>query len=80
MVTGLLKYYKDLSSHMCVEPLLSISLNRTISYSLQYISHVVICRGTTYNVIDGLPLQLYNVTEFLKIISNKQKVRVSCLE
>lgn len=78
-VTGLLEHYKDPSSCMFFEPLLTISLNRTFPFSLQYICRAVICRCTTYDGIDGLPLPAV-LQDFLKEYHYKQKVRVRWLE
>ncbi|XP_040849143.1 suppressor of cytokine signaling 5 [Ochotona curzoniae] len=78
-VTGLLEHYKDPSSCMFFEPLLTISLNRTFPFSLQYICRAVICRCTTYDGIDGLPLPSV-LQDFLKEYHYKQKVRVRWLE
>uniref|UniRef100_A0A8C5L640 Suppressor of cytokine signaling 5 n=1 Tax=Jaculus jaculus TaxID=51337 RepID=A0A8C5L640_JACJA len=78
-VTGLLEHYKDPSSCMFFEPLLTISLNRTFPFSLQYICRAVICRCTTYDGIDGLPLPSA-LQDFLKEYHYKQKVRVRWLE
>ncbi|XP_055972152.1 suppressor of cytokine signaling 5 [Sorex fumeus] len=78
-VTGLLEHYKDPSSCMFFEPLLTISLNRTFPFSLQYICRAVICRCTTYDGIDGLPLPSM-LQDFLKEYHYKQKVRVRWLE
>ncbi|KAL1764343.1 suppressor of cytokine signaling, partial [Sigmodon hispidus] len=47
-VTGLLEHYKDPSSCMFFEPLLTISLNRTFPFSLQYICCAVICMQVHY--------------------------------
>eukprot|EP00069_Balaena_mysticetus_P008106 bmy_05846T0 len=46
--------FKDLSSCMFFGPLLTISLNRTLSFRPQYNCHAVICRCTTYDG-GGLP-------------------------
>ncbi|KAM5293422.1 suppressor of cytokine signaling 5 [Ctenodactylus gundi] len=78
-VTGLLEHYKDPSSCMFFEPLLTISLNRTFPFSLQYICRAVICRCTTYDGIAGLPLPAA-LQDFLKEYHYKQKVRVRWLE
>ncbi|NXT64624.1 SOCS5 protein, partial [Chaetops frenatus] len=78
-VTGLLEHYKDPSSCMFFEPLLTVSLNRTFPFSLQYICRAVICRCTTYDGIDDLPLPSM-LQDFLKEYHYKQKVRVRWLE
>ncbi|KAE8600699.1 hypothetical protein XENTR_v10013364 [Xenopus tropicalis] len=78
-VTGLLEHYKDPSSCMFFEPLLTVPLNRTFPFSLQYICRAVICRSTTYDGIDLLPLPSM-LQDFLKEYHYKQKVRVRWLE
>ncbi|OCT79325.1 suppressor of cytokine signaling 5 [Xenopus laevis] len=78
-VTGLLEHYKDPSSCMFFEPLLTVPLNRTFPFSLQYICRAVICRSTTYDGIDFLPLPSM-LQDFLKEYHYKQKVRVRWLE
>ncbi|EHB05392.1 Suppressor of cytokine signaling 5 [Heterocephalus glaber] len=77
-VTGLLEHYKDPSSCMFFEPLLTISLNGTFPFSLQSICPAVTCRCTTYDGIDGLPLPSM-LQDFLKEY-HKQKIRVHWLE
>ncbi|XP_030051675.1 suppressor of cytokine signaling 5 [Microcaecilia unicolor] len=78
-VTGLLEHYKDPSSCMFFEPLLTVPLNRTFPFSLQYICRAVICKSTTYDGIDVLPLPSM-LQDFLKEYHYKQKVRVRWLE
>ncbi|XP_006012875.1 suppressor of cytokine signaling 5 isoform X2 [Latimeria chalumnae] len=78
-VTGLLEHYKDPSSCMFFEPLLTVPLNRTFPFSLQYICRAVICSHTTYDGIDALPLPSI-LQDFLKEYHYKQKVRVRWLE
>ncbi|CAH2254920.1 suppressor of cytokine signaling 5 [Pelobates cultripes] len=78
-VTGLLEHYKDPSSCMFFEPLLTVPLNRTFPFSLQYICRAVICRSTTYDGIDALPMPSM-LQDFLKEYHYKQKVRVRWLE
>ncbi|KAM9317460.1 suppressor of cytokine signaling 5 [Gastrophryne carolinensis] len=78
-VTGLLEHYKDPSSCMFFEPLLTVPLNRTFPFSLQYICRAAICKYTTYDGIDFLPLPSM-LQDFLKEYHYKQKVRVRWLE
>ncbi|XP_069464532.1 suppressor of cytokine signaling 5 [Ambystoma mexicanum] len=78
-VTGLLEHYKDPSSCMFFEPLLTVPLNRTFPFSLQYVCRAAICRSTTYDGIDALPLPSM-LHDFLKEYHYKQKVRVRWLE
>ncbi|KAJ6652699.1 hypothetical protein lerEdw1_011184 [Lerista edwardsae] len=74
-ITGLLEHYKDPSSCMFFEPLLSTPLNRTFPFSLQHICRTVICNCTTYDGIDGLPIPP-SVKLYLKEYHYKSKVRV----
>ncbi|KAL1763057.1 Suppressor of cytokine signaling 5 [Sigmodon hispidus] len=46
-VPGILEHYKDPSFCMFFELLLTISLNKTFPFSLQYIFLALICRCTT---------------------------------
>ncbi|KAG2467372.1 SOCS5 protein, partial [Polypterus senegalus] len=78
-VSGLLEHYKDPSSCMFFEPLLTMPLHRTFPFSLQYICRAVICRRTTYDGIGLLPLPAA-LQDFLKEYHYKQKVRVRWLE
>ncbi|XP_066552568.1 suppressor of cytokine signaling 5 [Amia ocellicauda] len=78
-VTGLLEHYKDPSSCMFFEPLLTAPLHRTFPFSLQHICRAAICRCTTYDGIGGLPLPSA-LQDFLKEYHYKQKVRVRWLE
>ncbi|XP_043916190.1 suppressor of cytokine signaling 5 [Protopterus annectens] len=78
-VTKLLEHYKDPSSCMFFEPLLTVPLNRTFPFSLQHNCRAVICSCTTYDGIDALPLPTL-LQEFLKEYHYKQKVRVRWLE
>ncbi|XP_015269823.1 PREDICTED: suppressor of cytokine signaling 4 [Gekko japonicus] len=74
-ITGLLEHYKDPSSCMFFEPLLSTPLNRTFPFSLQHICRTVICNHTTYDGIDALPVPP-SVKLYLKEYHYKSKVRV----
>ncbi|KAG9344487.1 hypothetical protein JZ751_011157 [Albula glossodonta] len=78
-VTGLLEHYKDPSSCMFFEPLLTAPLHRTFPFSLQHLARAAICRRTTYDGIGGLPLPS-TLQDFLKEYHYKQKVRVRWLE
>uniref|UniRef100_A0A8C9QQA6 Suppressor of cytokine signaling 5b n=2 Tax=Scleropages formosus TaxID=113540 RepID=A0A8C9QQA6_SCLFO len=78
-VTGLLEHYKDPSSCMFFEPLLTVPLHRTFPFSLQHLARAAICRRTTYDGIGGLPLPPA-LQDFLKEYHYKQKVRVRWLE
>lgn len=74
-VTGLLEHYKDPSSCMFFEPLLSSPLHRTFPFSLQHISRAVICSSTNYDGIDTLPVPS-SMKLYLKEYHYKSKVRV----
>ncbi|KAF3814393.1 hypothetical protein GH733_017551, partial [Mirounga leonina] len=74
-VTGLLEHYKDPSSCMFFEPLLTRSLNRTFPFSLRYIWQAM----TTCDGIDGLPLPSV-LQDFLKECHYTPKARVRWLE
>ncbi|KAM9294009.1 suppressor of cytokine signaling 4 [Gastrophryne carolinensis] len=74
-VTGLLEHYKDPSSCMFFEPLLSSPLHRTFPFSLQHISRAVICSATNYDGIDALPVPS-SMKLYLKEYHYKSKVRV----
>ncbi|XP_044517912.1 suppressor of cytokine signaling 4 [Gracilinanus agilis] len=74
-ITGLLEHYKDPSSCMFFEPLLSTPLNRTFPFSLQHICRTVICNCTTYDGIDTLPIPS-SMKLYLKEYHYKSKVRV----
>ncbi|KAM4662498.1 suppressor of cytokine signaling 4 isoform 2-T2 [Discoglossus pictus] len=74
-VTGLLEHYKDPSSCMFFEPLLSSPLNRTFTFSLQHLCRTVICSSTSYDGIDVLPIPS-SMKLYLKEYHYKSKVRV----
>ncbi|XP_053331537.1 suppressor of cytokine signaling 4 [Spea bombifrons] len=74
-VTGLLEHYKDPSSCMFFEPLLSSPLNRTFPFTLQHICRTVICSCTSYDGIDALPVPS-SMNLYLKEYHYKSKVRV----
>ncbi|KAM8921745.1 suppressor of cytokine signaling 4 [Pelodytes ibericus] len=74
-VTGLLEHYKDPSSCMFFEPLLSSPLTRTFPFSLQHICRTVICSCTSYDGIDALPVPS-SMKLYLKEYHYKSKVRV----
>ncbi|XP_018414912.1 PREDICTED: suppressor of cytokine signaling 4 [Nanorana parkeri] len=74
-VTGLLEHYKDPSSCMFFEPLLSSPLHRTFPFSLQHICRSVICSSTNYDGIDALPVPS-SMKLYLKEYHYKSKVRV----
>uniref|UniRef100_A0A2D4JKW6 Suppressor of cytokine signaling 4 n=1 Tax=Micrurus lemniscatus lemniscatus TaxID=129467 RepID=A0A2D4JKW6_MICLE len=74
-ITGLLEHYKDPSSCMFFEPLLSTPLHRTFPFSLQHLCRTVICNSTTYDGINALPVPP-SVKLYLKEYHYKSKVRV----
>ncbi|KAG8449216.1 hypothetical protein GDO86_016037 [Hymenochirus boettgeri] len=78
-VTGLLEHYKDPSSCMFFEPLLSSPLNRSFPFTLQHICRSVICSCTNYDGIDALPVPS-SLKLYLKEYHYKSKVRVRRLD
>ncbi|KAK1785831.1 hypothetical protein P4O66_003205 [Electrophorus voltai] len=78
-VTGLLEHYKDPSSCMFFEPLLSNPVHRTRPFSLQHICRAVISSCTTYDGIAALPIP-NALKEHLKEYHYKQRVRVRRLD
>ncbi|XP_053545443.1 suppressor of cytokine signaling 4 isoform X2 [Bombina bombina] len=74
-VTGLLEHYKDPSSCMFFEPLLSSPLIRNFPFSLQHLCRTVICNCTSYDGIDALPVPS-SMKLYLKEYHYKSKVRV----
>ncbi|XP_031218492.1 suppressor of cytokine signaling 4 [Mastomys coucha] len=76
-ITWLLEHYKDPSTYMVFEPLLSTPLIRTFPFSLQHICRIVIfiCNCTTYDGIDALPIPS-PMKLYLKEYHYKSKVRL----
>lgn len=74
-VCGLIEHYKDPSSCMFFEPMLTEPLHRNYPFSLQHITRAAICANVTYDSINELPLPA-SLVEYLKFYHYKQKVRV----
>ena len=78
-VCGLLEHYKDPSCCLFFEPMLTLPLNRTFAFSLQHLCRAVVCRYTTYDSVNLLPLPK-SMKDYLKYYHYKQKVRVRRFE
>lgn len=74
-VCGLIEHYKDPSSCMFFEPMLTHPLHRNFPFSLQHITRAVICSHVSYDNINHLPLPA-SLKEYLKFYHYKQKIRV----
>lgn len=74
-VCGLIEHYKDPSSCMFFEPMLTVPLHRNFPFSLQHITRATICSQITYDGISQLPLPS-SLQEYLRFYHYKQKVRV----
>ena len=78
-VTGLIEHYKDPSACMFFEPMLTIPLNRNFPFSLQHLSRAAICKRSTYDGMNLLPLPK-QLREYLKYYHYKLKIRVRRME
>lgn len=74
-VCGLIAHYKDPTSCMFFEPMLTIPLHRNFPFSLQNLCRGVICSRVTYDKINYLKLPK-TLKNFLKEYHYKQRVRV----
>ncbi|XP_060594835.1 suppressor of cytokine signaling 5-like isoform X2 [Ruditapes philippinarum] len=74
-VCGLIEHYKDPSSCMFFEPMLTLPLHRNFPFSLQHITRATICSSLTYDGINQLTLPS-SLKEYLRFYHYKQKVRV----
>ncbi|KAG5874641.1 Suppressor of cytokine signaling 4, partial [Gonioctena quinquepunctata] len=74
-VYGLIEHYKDPSSCMFFEPLLTWPLHRKFTFSLQHLSRAVIVSRLTYDNINHLQLPK-TLKTYLKEYHYRQKVRV----
>ena len=74
-VCGLVKHYNDPGCCMFFEPMLTLPLPRTFTFSLQQLCRSVISANTTYDGVSALPLPA-SLKEYLKVYHYKQKVRV----
>ncbi|XP_065202519.1 suppressor of cytokine signaling 5-like [Planococcus citri] len=74
-VCGLIAHYKDPTSCMFFEPMLTIPLHRNFPFSLQNLCRGVICSRVSYDKINYLQLPK-TLKNFLKEYHYKQRVRV----
>jgi hypothetical protein len=74
-IAQLMDHYKDPSSCMFFEPLLTTPLNRNFPFPLQHLCRAVICTNTTYDGINQLKLPKMLKT-YLREYNYKQKLRV----
>lgn len=74
-VCGLIEHYKDPSSCMFFEPMLTLPLHRYFPFSLQHTTRATICNRVTYDGINQLTLPA-SLKEYLRFYHYKQKVRV----
>jgi len=74
-VTGLVEHYKDPTSVMFFEPMLTSPLHRNYVFSLQQLSRAAIVSHTSYDGINklNLPIAMKN---YLKEYHYKLRVRV----
>ncbi|GAB6021811.1 hypothetical protein CHUAL_004385 [Chamberlinius hualienensis] len=78
-VCGLIEHYKDPSCCMFFEPMLTIPLYRTFTFTLQHLSRAAICRMVTYDEVNQLQLPK-SVKAYVKEYHYKQRVRVRRLD
>uniref|UniRef100_A0AAR5P9M4 Suppressor of cytokine signaling 5 n=1 Tax=Dendroctonus ponderosae TaxID=77166 RepID=A0AAR5P9M4_DENPD len=74
-VCGLIEHYKDPSSCMFFEPMLTWPLHRNFTFSLQHLSRAVIVNKLIYDNINHLQLPK-TLKNYLKEYHYRQKVRV----
>ncbi|KAK9882364.1 hypothetical protein WA026_020889 [Henosepilachna vigintioctopunctata] len=74
-VCGLIEHYKDPSSCMFFEPMLTWPLHRNFPFSLQHLSRAVITSSLTYDNINLLQLPK-TLKAYLREYHYRQKVRV----
>nr|CAH7758204.1 unnamed protein product [Callosobruchus chinensis] len=74
-VCGLIEHYKDPSSCMFFEPILTWPLHRKFTFSLQHLARAVIVSRLTYDDINTLQLPK-SLKNYLKEYHYRQKVRV----
>ncbi|CAG9761612.1 unnamed protein product [Ceutorhynchus assimilis] len=74
-VCGLIEHYKDPSSCMFFEPMLTWPLHRNFTFSLQHLARAVIVNKLTYDNINHLQLPK-TLKSYLKEYHYRQKVRV----
>lgn len=78
-VCGLIEHYKDPNCCMFFEPMLTLPLSRTFSFSLQHLCRSVICSCVTYDSISQLQLPK-SLHEYLKYYHYKQRICVRRFE
>lgn len=78
-VCGLIEHYKDPTSCMFFEPMLTQPLHRTFPFSLQHLARAKICSNITYDGICQLTLPR-SLKDYLRCYHYKQKVRVRIFE
>ncbi|XP_050312905.1 uncharacterized protein LOC126747874 isoform X2 [Anthonomus grandis grandis] len=74
-VCGLIEHYKDPSSCMFFEPMLTWPLHRNFTFSLQHLARAAIVNKLTYDNINHLQLPK-TLKNYLKEYHYRQKVRV----
>ncbi|XP_030755975.1 suppressor of cytokine signaling 5 isoform X1 [Sitophilus oryzae] len=74
-VCGLIEHYKDPSSCMFFEPMLTWPLHRNFTFSLQHLARATIVNKLTYDNINHLQLPK-TLKTYLKEYHYRQKVRV----
>lgn len=74
-ICGLIEHYKDPSSCMFFEPILTSPLHRNFTFSLQHLSRATITTKLTYDDINYLQLPK-TLKSYLKEYHYRQKVRV----
>lgn len=74
-VTGLVEHYKDPTSVMFFEPMLTSPLHRNFVFSLQQLCRAAIVSHTSYDGIDALCLPV-KMKSYLKEYHYKLKVRI----
>ena len=74
-VCELMEHYKDPSSCMFFEPMLTRPLPRNFTFTLQHICRTVICDALLYDQIHDLPIP-NSLKQFLQTYHYKEKVRV----
>ncbi|CAG0913988.1 unnamed protein product [Notodromas monacha] len=73
-ITSLVEHYKDPTSCMFFEPLLTTPINRNFPFQLSHLCRAVICNNTTYDGVNQLKLPRA-LKAYLREYHYKQKVR-----
>lgn len=74
-VCGLIEHYKDPTSCMFFEPMLTCPLHRNFTFSLQHLCRATIVNRLTYDAVNQLQLPKV-LKSYLKEYHYSQKVRV----